>query len=117
LYELALGQWRGAAFADLDTSWAAAMREALEAERFAARLDHHDVRLRQGQHAELLGDLTAVVAAHPLDERLVRQHMLALYRSGRQADALRQYERTRQLLDEELAPIPAPACSSCTSRS
>ena len=67
-----------------------------------------EVGLAAGGHGELVGELEALVAAHPLRERLRGQLMLALYRSGRQADALRVYQRTRAVLAEELGIDPSP---------
>ena len=72
-------------------------------------LDRNDVALRAGRHGELLVELTAALAAHPLDERLAGQLMLAQYRSGRQADALDTYRQMRQRLVEELGVDPGPA--------
>ncbi|GGP75289.1 AfsR/SARP family transcriptional regulator [Saccharothrix coeruleofusca] len=86
--ERAVGLWRGAAFACLDTPWLAELREGLERERFAADTDRVDLALRLGRHDALLPELTARAAAHPLDERVAAQLVLALYRAGRQAEAL-----------------------------
>jgi class 3 adenylate cyclase len=63
--------------------------------------------LALGRHADVVGELEALVAAHPLDERLRRQLMLALYSSGRQAEALEAYQRARRLLVEELGIEPS----------
>lgn len=102
----ALPLWRGDPFAGLDTPWLSAMRHTLLDERFAAELDRNDVLLRLGRHGELLPALVAAVAAHPLDERLAGQAMLALYRCGRQADADEQYRRIRRALADELGSDP-----------
>jgi DNA-binding SARP family transcriptional activator/tetratricopeptide (TPR) repeat protein len=106
LLEQALGLWRGEPFAGLDTPWLNSMRTLLLGERFAAELDRNDVLLGLGRHGELLPALTAAVAAHPLDERLAEQSMLALYRCGRQADADEQYRRIRRCLADELGGDP-----------
>ena len=86
LLELALDLWTGDAFASLDTPWFDAVREGLASQRLTAFLDRNDLALGQGRHAELLGELSLSAAAHPLDERLAGQLMLALYRCGRQAE-------------------------------
>jgi DNA-binding SARP family transcriptional activator/tetratricopeptide (TPR) repeat protein len=104
----ALGLWRGESFAGLDTPWINTARDAAEAERVTAELDHTDLRLSQGGHGALLPDLTARAAARPLDERVAGQLMLALYRCGRQADALAAYERIRRRLADELGVEPGP---------
>jgi DNA-binding SARP family transcriptional activator len=109
LYEQALGLWRGDALADLDTPWATSVRQGLEAERFSVRLGWHDARLRQGRHSELVAELAALAAAYPLDERVASQYITALYRSGRQADALTVYDRIRRQLADELGADPGPA--------
>lgn len=105
----ALGLWRGEPLAGLDTPWSAAFRQVLLDERSAAELDRNDLLLRLGRHGELLPLLSAAVTEHPLDERLAEQSMLALYRSGRQADADVQFRRIRRRLADELGSDPGPA--------
>jgi DNA-binding SARP family transcriptional activator len=104
----ALSLWRGPALAGLDSPWLRAMRDTLELERTAALLDLNDVRLRLGQHTALLPELSAQAAASPADERLISQLMLALYRSGQQAQALARFEHTRQHLASEFGADPGP---------
>ncbi|MBG6135858.1 AfsR/SARP family transcriptional regulator [Longispora fulva] len=106
LFDTALRLWRGQAFGNLDTPWLGEVRDTLDRERLAAELDRDDLRLRTGQHSTMLAELHERAVAHPLDERVAGQLMLALYRSGRQADALEQYDRTRRLLATELGSDP-----------
>ncbi|GAA2691555.1 MULTISPECIES: BTAD domain-containing putative transcriptional regulator [Actinosynnema] len=109
LVDEALALWRGEPLAELDTPWALAERERLTGERAAARAHRADLALECGGHAELLPELTALAAEHPLDERVAGQLVLALHRSGRRADALEHYRRTRDLLAEELGVDPGAA--------
>jgi len=105
----AAGLWRGPALAGLDSPWLNAMQATLELERAGAAADLTDIRLRRGEHGALAGELaTQAAAAAPTDERLIGQLMLALYRCGRQAEALRWFERTRQYLAGELGADPGP---------
>ncbi|RBM18587.1 AfsR/SARP family transcriptional regulator [Streptomyces sp. PT12] len=109
LWDEALGQWRGEAFAGADAPWFRAQRERLDAERLAARLDAADVALRLGRQGALLGELAARAGDHPLDERMAGQLILALHREGRHAEALASFERVRLRLAEELGLDPGPA--------
>ncbi|MEV7095374.1 BTAD domain-containing putative transcriptional regulator [Amycolatopsis sp. NPDC051045] len=108
LLERALGTWRGEPLAGLDTPWAEGLRTVLKAERNAAELDRTDLRLRRGDHAVLLAELAVRTAEHPLDERLAGQFMLALYRCGRQAEALAHYDGLRRRLAGELGVDAVP---------
>ncbi|NGO76219.1 tetratricopeptide repeat protein [Streptomyces sp. YC504] len=106
LFQEALALWRAEPFAGADTPWFNAVRETLRKERWAAELDCTDRRLRLGQHAELLSALAERSTLHRLDERLAAQYMLALYRCGRQADALAHYRSVRGVLAGELGIDP-----------
>jgi DNA-binding SARP family transcriptional activator len=104
----ALGLWSGPALAGLSSPWLSGMRETLEVQRIATALDLNDIALRQGKHSALVSELAQEAAAHPDDERLIGQLMLALYRSGRPTEALRWFERTSQRLSVELGADPGP---------
>ncbi|MGQ4267059.1 AfsR/SARP family transcriptional regulator [Nocardiopsis changdeensis] len=106
LLEEALALWRADAFGTLDGPWVNEFRESLRLERLRAELDRNELLLRQGRQAERLGDLLSLARAHPLDERLIGQLMLALYREGRAAQALEHYDRIRGALSEELGADP-----------
>ena len=105
----ALGQWRGAALADAaDEPFARGEAARLEDLRLGALEDRIAADLQLGRHVECAGELERLVAEHPLRERLHGQLMLALYRSGRQADALAAYRRARRVLVDELGLEPGP---------
>lgn len=108
LMRQALGLWRGEPFTAVDVPWFCDLRQAMERERFAAELDYADIRLRTGRHGELLPELTVRAHEHPLDERLAGQLMLALYHTGRAADALDCYQDIRRRLAQELGADPGP---------
>ena len=102
--------WRGGALADLaDEPFARAAIERLEEIRLAAIERRIDAELALGRHAELVGELQELVAAHPFGERFREQLMLALYRSGRQTEALTVYRATREALVEEFGIEPTPS--------
>ena len=104
----ALALWRGPALADLAYEpFAQAEIARLEELRLAALEQRIDADLATGRHAELVGELEALVAEHPLRERLRCQLMLALYRSARQAEALDAYREARRELSEELGLEPS----------
>lgn len=103
----ALGLWRGEALAEFAEPFAQAERNHLHELRLACLEDRIEAELMQGRHAELVGELAAEAARFPLRERLHRQSMLALYRSGRHADALAVYEDFRRTLDDDLGLEPS----------
>ena len=105
----ALALWRGPALADFDTVPSARAEAArLEEERLAALESRAEALLACGRHRDLIAELETLTAAHPLRERFWYQRMLALYRAGRQADALRAYRELRDILVAELAIEPGP---------
>jgi DNA-binding SARP family transcriptional activator len=106
----ALSLWRGPALVDFAyESFAQAAIARLEEIRLAAIELRIDADLALGHHHELVGELEALVANHPLRERLQRCLMTALYRSGRQAEALDAYQDARRALGEELGIEPSTA--------
>jgi DNA-binding SARP family transcriptional activator len=106
----ALTLWEGAPLADVTFEPFAREEVArLEELRTAAREQLVDAELAAGRHAEVVPELEALVAEHPFRERLRALLMLALYRSGRQADALEAYTATRRFLRDELGVEPSPA--------
>ena len=104
----AVGLWRGPALAGLpDAPFVAPERARLEGLRLAALEDRIDADLELGRHGDLIAELSSLAARYPLQERLRGQLMVALYRSGRQAEALDVYRETRRLLADELGLEPS----------
>ncbi len=108
--EEALALWRGPLLADFtDASFVQAERARLEDLRLAAVEDRLSADLRIGRHARIVAELEQLTAEHPFRERLQGLHMAALYRSGRQAEALQSYQHFREHLREELGLDPGQA--------
>ncbi|GGT03392.1 hypothetical protein GCM10010156_71610 [Planobispora rosea] len=105
----ALALWRGPAFADFaDEEYTRSAILRLEEQRLSALEQQAEARLELGEHGLLVGELGDLVARHPLRERLRAVHMRALYRAGRQGEALASYTELRERLAEELGLDPGP---------
>ncbi|MCP2169432.1 BTAD domain-containing putative transcriptional regulator [Goodfellowiella coeruleoviolacea] len=105
----ALALWRGPAYADFaDAEFVRPSAARLAEERLAALEQHVEARLELGEHAALAGELADLVARHPLRERLRAAHLLALYRAGRQGEALSGYAEVRAHLADALGVDPGP---------
>jgi predicted ATPase/DNA-binding SARP family transcriptional activator len=105
----ALALWRGPALQGLTvTAWFSAEARRLETLRVDALEERFEVALALGEHRELVSALRAALADNPFRERLWAQLMLALYRSGRQADALETFQEARSVLADELGLEPGP---------
>jgi predicted ATPase/DNA-binding SARP family transcriptional activator len=110
LLSAALEHWRGAAYADLRyEAFAQAEAARLDELRLACLEERIDAELALGRHAALVGEVEALVREQPLRERPRGQLILALYRSGRQSEALAEYRGTRRMLADELGLEPSPA--------
>ena len=99
-----------------DEEFARPVITRLEQARLAAAEDRIEAELMLGRHSELAGELDALVQEHPLRERLWGQLMVALYRSGRQGDALRAYQRARVVLADELGVDPGSELKALETR-
>ncbi|MEV0389590.1 BTAD domain-containing putative transcriptional regulator [Nonomuraea sp. NPDC050643] len=105
----ALALWRGPAYADFaDEEYTRSAIVRLEEQRLSALEQHAEARLELGEHGLLVGELGDLVARHPLRERLRAVHMRALYRAGRQSEALAGFAELRERLAEELGLDPGP---------
>ena len=106
----ALALWRGAPFAELAyDAFAQGEIRRLDELRLTAVEDRIDAELELGRHARLVGELEGLKAQHPHRERLRAQLMLALYRAGRQSEALQAYQTARRTLAEDVGIDPSPA--------
>jgi DNA-binding SARP family transcriptional activator len=105
----ALGLWRGPALAEFAfDAWAGPEANRLEELRLVALGQRIDADLELDRHGDVVGELDALVGEHPLRETFRRQQMLALYRSGRQAEALEAYQDARARFVDELGIEPGP---------
>ncbi|MEU9099655.1 BTAD domain-containing putative transcriptional regulator [Streptomyces sp. NPDC048361] len=116
LLNAALAHWDGEPLAGVPGPYAENQRTRLAEWRLQLVEVRLDMDLEAGCHAEAVSELTALTAAHPLRERLRELLMLALYRSGRQAEALAVYADTRRLLADELGVDPRPELSRLQER-
>ena len=106
---LALSLWRGPPLHGLtDTPWFSGEARRLEALRADALEEQYEAAFALGEHREIVSALRAAVEENPFRERLWGQLMLALYRSGRQADALESFQEARRVLEEQLGLEPGP---------
>lgn len=105
----ALALWRGHPYADISGSLVLDQEaRRLEELRLVAIEERLEAELALGNHAEAVAELEVLTAEHPFRERFRAMHMLSLYRSGRQAEALHAYQKTRTFLAEELGIDPSP---------
>ena len=116
LMQRAIGLWRGPALSGITSRTLEAKAAQLDENRLSALETFHDLQLRLGAHRQLIGQLVALVNEQPLRERLRGQLMLALYRSGRQADALETYRAGRALLIDQLGLEPGTELRQLESR-
>lgn len=108
-YAQAMRLWRGEPYADVTgTGLIAAEAARLGERRLLAHQELLEVKLDLGMHAAVIGDLEALARSHPFRERLTALRMLALYRAGRQAEALEVFRESRTVLAEELGIDPGP---------
>jgi DNA-binding SARP family transcriptional activator len=108
LLRQACALWRGTPLSGLAGGWAARVRDGLAQERLTMLVERYRAELRLGEHAAVIGPVSALLAEHPQAEPLAAVQMLALYRCGQQADALEVYARIRQWLVEEIGDEPGP---------
>jgi DNA-binding SARP family transcriptional activator len=106
--DAALNEWHGSAFAGVPGPFASAERARLGELRSAAAEEHAELLIELGRHEQSVAELTSLAAEHPLRERMRGLLMIALYRCGRQAEALQVFHDARRVLDEELGIDPGP---------
>jgi DNA-binding SARP family transcriptional activator len=112
----ALALWRGAAMAGIPGPYAKSRRVRLAELRMAAEQEMLDMDIAAGDYVTAIAELRSLLADHPFQESLSESLMLALYRAGRQADALTVYDTVRRGLREELGVDPGPALQEMYQR-
>jgi DNA-binding SARP family transcriptional activator/pimeloyl-ACP methyl ester carboxylesterase len=116
LLERSLALWRGPALAEFSEPFARHESARLEELRLSALEWRIAADLELGGHEDLVGELETLIARHPLRERLRAHHMLALYRSGRHAEALASYQAFRRKLDDEVGIEPSSSLKDLERR-
>lgn len=116
LLHAALGLWRGAALAGIPGPYAESRRVGLMELHLAAQQEKLAIDIAAGEQVAAIAELHALLAEHPFRERLSELLMLALYKAGRQADALRVYDAARRGLRDELGVDPGPALRNMHQR-
>jgi DNA-binding SARP family transcriptional activator len=115
LLRRALELWRGPVLADVAAPTTDQLCRGLDEARLAALEEWFDAELRLGRHSTIIDELTELAALHPYRQRLLAQLMLALYRAGREADAVYAYRRARHRLVNELGLDPGPRLQKLAS--
>ncbi|MGW1280422.1 AfsR/SARP family transcriptional regulator [Streptomyces tsukubensis] len=115
-FDEALSLWRGDPLSDLNSSWARSVRVTLRHEHRAVLTGRAELGMRAGRHAEHLPALQQLALSHPLDERVAGLLMLALYRSGRQAEALDHFQLVRSRMVARLGDGPGPSLAELHGR-
>jgi len=100
--------WRGTPLTGVDGDWAARTRKTLEDELLTGTVERIELELGLGHHADLVAEISELVARHPFDEKLAELLMLALSRCGRQAEALTVYRQAHERLADELGTDAGP---------
>ncbi|MFD3695134.1 BTAD domain-containing putative transcriptional regulator [Streptomyces sp. NPDC058646] len=114
LYERALFLWRGPALGGVsDSAWLRGVRARLEEGRLVAASEKINIQLALGLHVQVLSELQELTAVHPVHEDFSRQLMVALYRAGRQTEALMEYARIRRALRDGQGVEPSPPLREC----
>ncbi|ADD43457.1 AfsR/SARP family transcriptional regulator [Stackebrandtia nassauensis] len=116
LLRAALGLWRGRPLSRVDCRWADSISVAVEPEHVEVWTQLFEVELSRDNHARVIGELSEVVADNPVNENLIGQYLVALYRCGRGIEALECYRQARQRLRDEFGVDPSPRLADIQRR-